>query len=80
MYGEYVGWLGSGPRILRKRADSFGKERRSIPNPANKITPPAQVALAPMMQELPMEIIDVLDEAPDLLPTIDFGEQRMDLD
>jgi hypothetical protein len=33
-----------------------------------------------MMPELPMGIIDVLDEAPDLMPSIDFGEQHMDLD
>jgi hypothetical protein len=80
VYGGYVGWLGSGPRILRKRADSFGKGSRSISNPAHNITPPAHVPLPPMMPELPMEIIDVLDEDPDLLPTIDFGEQRMDLE
>jgi hypothetical protein len=80
VYGEYVGWLGSGPRILRKRADSFGVGNRSIPGPAPTIQPPAQVALPPLMPELPMEIIDVLDEAPDLLPTVDFGEQRLDLD
>jgi hypothetical protein len=80
VYGGYVGWLGSGPRILRKRADSYGKTMRSIPSPSHHITPPAHVPLAPLMPELPMEIIDVLDEAPDLMPCIDFGEQRMDLD
>ena len=80
VYGGYVGWIGSGPRILRKRADSYGKATRSIPKPPDNITPPARVPLAPMMPELPMEIIDVLDEAPDLMPCIDFGEQHMDLD
>jgi hypothetical protein len=80
VYGGYVGWLGKGPRILRKRGESYGKVSHSIPNPAHNITPPSRVPLPPLMPELPMEIIDVLDEAPDLLPTLDFGEQRMDLE
>lgn len=80
VFGGYVGWIGSGPRILRKRADNYGKGGRSIPNPPTNIRPPAHVPLPPLMPELPMEIIDVLDEAPDLMPSIDFGEQRLDLD
>jgi hypothetical protein len=80
VYGEYVGWLGSGPRILRKRADSHGRGIRSIQYQSPSITPPARVPLPPLMPELPMEIIDVLDDAPDLLPTLDFGEQRLDLE
>ncbi|MFO7624892.1 MAG: hypothetical protein R6V73_11115 [Anaerolineales bacterium] len=80
VYGGYVGWLGKGPRILRKQADSFGRVRQSVPQPPEPIRPPARVSLAPMMPELPMGIIDVLDEDPDLMPCLDFGEERMDLE
>jgi hypothetical protein len=80
VYGGYVGSLGSGPRILRKRSDSFGKTSSQIPLPPSSITPPAHVPAAPYDAELPMGVIDVLDEAPDLMPSSDFGEQHMDLD
>jgi hypothetical protein len=80
VYGGYVGSIGSGPRILRKRSDSFGKTSSQIPQPPSNIKPPAHVPLPPLMPELPMGVIDVLDEAPDLMPSSDFGEQHMDLD
>jgi hypothetical protein len=80
VFGGYVGWLGNGPRILRKQADSYGRTRQSVPQPPEPISPPANVPLAPLMPELPMGIIDVLDEDPDLMPCIDFGEERMDLE
>jgi len=31
------------------------------------------------MSEVPLNMIDVLDEAPELLPPADFGEQRQDM-
>jgi hypothetical protein len=33
-----------------------------------------------MMAELPFEVVDVLDEIPQRLPTVDAGEFREDLD
>jgi hypothetical protein len=33
-----------------------------------------------MMPELPFGIYDVLEEAPDYLPTFDFGDLRDDMD
>jgi hypothetical protein len=80
VYGGYVGWLGRGPRILRKPADGYGKARLPVPQPPGQILPPANVPLSPMMPELPMGIIDVLDEDPDLLPCLDFGEERVDME
>ena len=81
VHGHYVGWLGTGPRILRKLADSFGKERNDIlPPAARSITPPAQAPLAPLMSELTFGMIDVLLDAPELLPSVDFGELREDMD
>jgi hypothetical protein len=81
VHGHYVGWLGAGPRILRKLAEGFGKQRDDIaPPPTKTITPPAQAPLAPLMPELTFGIIDVLLDAPELLPSVDFGELRQDMD
>jgi len=33
-----------------------------------------------MMAELPIGTIDVLDERPELLPSVDFGDLRDDMD
>lgn len=81
VHGHYVGWLGSGPRILRKLADDFGNQRDDIPPPGSRnISPPAQGPLAPLMPELTFGVIDVLMESPELLPSVDFGELRQDMD
>jgi hypothetical protein len=81
VHGHYVGWLGAGPRILRKMADSYGKQRNDITPPGTKnISTPAQGPLAPLMPELTFGVIDVLLDAPDLLPPVDFGELREDMD
>ncbi len=81
VHGHYVGWLADGPRILRKLAESFGHKKITIENPeAMKINPPAHMPLAPMLPELIIGTIDVLLEQPDLLPPVDFGELREDMD
>jgi hypothetical protein len=81
VHGHYVGWLADGPRILRKLADSFDKGRITIkPPPSLTITPPAYAPLAPMMSELTFGIIDVLEDAQDLMPSVDFGDLREDMD
>jgi hypothetical protein len=81
VHGHYIGWIGVGPRILRKLAEDFSKQRDDIPPPTlRSISPPAQVPLAPLMPELTFGVIDVLQDAPDLLPSVDFGELRQDMD
>lgn len=81
VHGHYVGWISDGPRILRKLADGFGKARTDIKPPeAKNILPPAQAPLAPLMSELTFGVIDVLLDAADLLPSVDFGELREDMD
>lgn len=78
--GHYVGYLGEGPRILRKRVYSFDKPRLT-PLPAPPVLRvPNTLPLAPLMPELPFSVIDVLEDAPDQLPTLDAGELRQDLD
>lgn len=81
VHGHYVGWLADGPRILRKLAESYGHQKITIEIPdAMKINPPAHMPLAPMLPELIFGTIDVLLEQPDLLPPVDFGELREDMD
>jgi hypothetical protein len=78
--GQYVGWLNSDPRILRKRSETYERPRRLPPSFPQDIYPPAMVPLAPLMPELPYGVLDVLEEAANLLPAKDFGELRPDMD
>lgn len=81
VFGHYVGWLAEGPRILRKIADGYMLPKRYIPHPPElRIAPLANVPLAPMMSELTFSTIDVLLDQPELLPALDFGEMREDMD
>ena len=77
--GHYVGFLGNGPRILRKRAIEMATENKRPPAKPPKIRPPASVPLAPMMAELNYSEIDVLLDEPERLHTVDSGEFRHDL-
>ncbi len=77
--GHYVGWLDKGPRILRKRGRD-PKPRRTPPPAPPRIRPPAHAPLPPMMSELGYETIDVLEEEPERLHTLDMGDLRPDMD
>jgi hypothetical protein len=80
-HGHYIGWLAEGPRILRKLADGYSQTRIDIIPPFTlRIKPPTISPLAPMMPELTFGEMDVLLERPDLLPPVDFGELREDMD
>lgn len=78
--GHYVGYLGEGPRILRKRAIEVTTTRKNPPQRPSKVFPPAMVPLAPMMPELNHSEIDILLDEPQRLHTADSGEFREDLD
>jgi hypothetical protein len=78
--GHYVGTITNDPRILRKRSYDFSKPRQDPPPPQPRITVPATVPLAPMMAELPFSMIDVLEDEPERLSTVDFDELREDMD
>lgn len=81
VHGHYVGWLAEGPRVLRRVADGFDRGRIVITPPADLfITVPSLAPLAPLMSELTHGVIDVFMDAPELLPSVDFGELREDLD
>jgi hypothetical protein len=78
--GHFVGDLADGPRILRKRTYSFDKPRLEPPPHPKRIVAPATVPLAPMMAEVPFSLIDVLEDEPERLSTVDAGELREDMD
>ena len=77
--GYYVGFLTSDPRIIRGRS-SEGRQRLKPPAPPSHLRISPVIPLAKMMSDLSLEHIDVLQEQPDLLHTLDSGEMRQDLD
>lgn len=78
--GHYIGWMSDDPRILRKRSYDFSKPRLTPPTPRPRIQVPASVPLAPMMSVLTYTTIDVLEEEPERLTTIDYDDLREDMD
>lgn len=76
--GSYVGWLTDEGRILRKRSANK-MEKRESPEPPESVRAPATIPLPPMMRELPYGVIDVLDEEPGRLHTLDSGELKEDM-
>ena len=77
--GYFVGTLTNDPRIIRKRSE----EKR--PNQKPPKTPPhlrisAILPLPKMMSELTHGIVDVLQDEPERLHTLDSGDLRQDLD
>lgn len=80
VHGHYVGWLSDEPRILRKHSSGYLKPRLSPPPRPDPIQPPATLPLPPMMPDLPIGAFDVLEEAPHLMPPVDFGDLRDDMD
>lgn len=78
--GAFVGTLTNHPRITRRRGEDESKPRlKPPPQPGRTITP-ASVPLAPLMSDLPLGLIDVLQEEPERLHTLDSGELREDMD
>lgn len=80
LLGVYVGKLTNDPRIVRRRTMDETFPRRNIPENPPKLNPPATIPLAPLMSELPYELVDVLQDFPDELHTGDAGELREDMD
>jgi hypothetical protein len=79
--GLYVGELSRDFRILRKRAvEHVDGARHSPPErPAERITLPAHMPLPPLLGEINFDTIDVLDECPDLLHTLDADPAAKDM-
>jgi hypothetical protein len=78
--GFYVGELTAEPRIIRKRVTASLKPRKTPPPPPERLLVPPTIPLPPMMPDLRFGVMDVLLEEPERLHTLDFGEERQDLD
>jgi hypothetical protein len=76
--GEYLGFLSDDRRLLRKRTLSDIIPRQQPPPTPERPRIPATMPLAPLMRELPHQIIDVFEEFPDRLLYI--SETRPDMD
>lgn len=79
--GEYAGWLSRDFRVLRKRAvDDAARLRRKPPaRPAERPNMPATVALPPLMAEIGFDTVDVLEEMPERLHTLDADPAAKDI-
>jgi hypothetical protein len=77
--GYFVGDLSDDARILRKRVEDE-KPRLQPPSPPTRIVTPISVPLAPLMKDLPFNLVDVLQDEPELLHTLDSGELKQDID
>jgi hypothetical protein len=78
--GQYVGEMNKDPRILRRREVYSDEPRREPPPPPPPIRPPAYSPLPPQMAEVALNTIDVLEEAPHMLPSSDSVDLRPDMD
>jgi hypothetical protein len=78
--GDFVGALTNDKRIVRKRAMDDLKPRVKSPAAPPRLRIPPTVPLAPLMSDLPHSLVDVLEDEPERLHTIDSGETRQDLD
>ena len=76
--GSYVGWLTDEGRILRKRSANK-MEKRQSPEAPETLRAPGTIPLPPMMRELPYGVIDVLEDEPQRLHTLDSGEFKEDM-
>jgi hypothetical protein len=78
--GDFVGALTNDKRIVRKRAMDDLKPRVKSPAAPPRLRIPPTVPLAPLMSDLPHSLVDVLEDEPERLHTVDSGETRQDLD
>lgn len=79
VHGHYVGTLTMDPRILRRREREHTLPRRTPPTAPEPIRPPVRLPLPPTMAEVPVNMIDILEESPELLPPVGFGDLVEDM-
>jgi hypothetical protein len=76
--GMYLGFLSDDRRLLRKRSPRRQMPHKTPPPAPERPRIPASMPLAPLMSELPHQIIDMFEEYPDRL--IYVSETRPDMD
>ena len=79
VHGHFVGTLTKDPRIVRKREMGTTIHRKKPPPKPPSIRVPGRLPLAPHLPEIGTQMIDVLDDAPYLMPSVDFGETADDM-
>jgi hypothetical protein len=79
VHGHFVGVLTKDPRIVRKREMATTIHRKKPPPRPPSIQVPGRLPLAPQLPEIGTHMIDVLDDASYLLPSLDSGELRDDM-
>jgi hypothetical protein len=77
--GYFVGTLTNDPRIIRRSGDE-DKPRMSPPPTPPRIKPSGSIPLAPMMSDLSIGYMDILQEEPERLHTRDYGDLMQDMD
>jgi len=78
--GVFVGTLSDDARVVRRRSEDELKPRLQPPSRPGRLATPPTVPLAPLMRDLPLSLIDVLQDEPERLHTPDSGELREDMD
>lgn len=78
--GDYVGYIFRDGRILRKRAMDDTIPKRAPPPAPGRKNVPGSVPLPPMLADLSFDTIDVLEDMPERLHTMDAGELKDDMD
>lgn len=76
--GQYLGFLSDDRRLLRKRSLSRRPPRLQAPERPKRPKLPASMPLAPMMRQLPHQIIDMFEEYPERLMYV--SETRPDME
>ena len=77
--GYYVGTMTNDPRIIRKRSGEE-KSRLKPPQCPPRLRVPAMTPLPKLMGDLSHDKVDVLQDEPERLHTLDAGEMRQELD
>jgi hypothetical protein len=78
--GYFVGELTNEPRITRRRFTSTLRPWKAPPPRPVHFDVPATIPLAPLMGDLRFGLVDVLQEEPERLHSLDAGELRPELD
>lgn len=80
--GAYVGQLSRDFRVLRKRAveDATALAHRRLPSrPAARVTLPSVIPLSPLLAEIGFDTLDVFEEMPERLHTLDADPAAKDI-
>ncbi|MGH2537797.1 MAG: 4-fold beta flower protein [Candidatus Promineifilaceae bacterium] len=75
--GQYLGFMSDDRRLLRKRSTGRRAPHASVPEQPARPNIPANVPLAPLLPELPFQIVDLFVEFPERLMYV--AETRPDM-